>query len=37
VTWQIPAEYAEPETLMILALTDPSGQKVFHDFEIRVR
>jgi serine protease Do len=36
LTWTVPADVAEPETNVILAISDKSGQEIFHNFKIRV-
>jgi hypothetical protein len=37
LVWQVPADFAQPETNVVLTVRDASGQEVFHTFTIRVR
>jgi S1-C subfamily serine protease len=36
LTWDVPANFAEPEVDVILTVSDASGQEVFHTFKIAV-
>ena len=36
LTWDVPANFAEPEIDVILTVSDASGQEVFHTFKIGV-
>ena len=34
--WQVPADFAEPETDVILSIADKTGQEIFHTFKLSV-
>ncbi len=36
LTWDVPANFAEPEVDVILTVSDASGQEIFHTFKIAV-
>jgi hypothetical protein len=36
ISWQVPQNFDGPETTVIVAITDNSGQEILHTFRIRI-